>query len=82
MSVIIISWRVLGIKVVWSGFYFKKDHSGYLLEKDGQKHQKLKIRAATVKFMPQPAPNQSRLTGEMVRPDPDVGYDDDDQFWS
>ena len=49
-------------------------------EKDGQKHQKLKIRAATVKFMPQPAPNQSRLTGEMVRPDTDGGYDDDDQF--
>lgn len=24
MSVIITSWRVLGIKVVWSGFYFKK----------------------------------------------------------
>ena len=35
-------------------------------EKDGQKHQKLKIRAATVKFMPQPAPNQSRLTGEIL----------------
>ena len=49
-------------------------------EKDGQKHQKLKIRAATVKFMPQPAPNQSRLTGELVRPDADGGYDEDDQF--
>jgi len=33
-------------------------------EKDGQKHQKLKIRAVTVKFMPEPAPNRSRLTGE------------------
>ena len=35
-------------------------------EKDGQKHQKLKIRAMTVKFMPLPAPNQSRLTGEPI----------------
>ncbi len=50
-------------------------------EKDGQKHQKLKIRAATVKFMPPPAPNQSRLTGEALRPltDDGPGYDDDDQ---
>lgn len=37
-------------------------------EKDGQKHQKLKIRAVTVKFMPLPAPNQSRLTGEYLGP--------------
>jgi len=37
-------------------------------EKDGQKHQKLKIRAMTVKFMPLPAPNQSRLTGEPIVP--------------
>ena len=35
-------------------------------EKDGMKHQKLKIRAMTVKFMPLPAPNQSRLTGEPI----------------
>ena len=49
-------------------------------EKDGQKHQKLKIRAATVKFMPQPAPNQNRLTGEAIRPsEADAGYDEDDQ---
>ena len=33
-------------------------------ERDGQKIQRLKVRAATVKFMPLPAPNQSRLTGE------------------
>jgi single-strand DNA-binding protein len=58
-------------------------------ERDGQKHQKLKIRAMTVKFMPLPAPNQSRLTGEPivpnnVQPPPVVpqagdmdGYDDD-----
>jgi len=37
-------------------------------EKDGQNHQKLKIRAMTVKFMPLPAPNQSRLTGEPIVP--------------
>ena len=37
-------------------------------EKDGVKIQKLKIRAATVKFMPLPAPNQSRLTGEPLLP--------------
>ena len=37
-------------------------------ERDGQKHQKLKIRAMTVKFMPLPAPNQSRLTGEPIVP--------------
>ena len=37
-------------------------------EKDGMKHQKLKIRAMTVKFMPLPAPNQSRLTGEPINP--------------
>ena len=61
----------------------------YLRERDGQKHQKLKIRAMTVKFMPLPAPNQSRLTGEPivpnnVQPPPVVpqagdmdGYDDD-----
>ena len=51
-------------------------------EKDGQKHSKLKIRAATVKFMPPPAPNQSRLTGETLRPPADdgSGYDEDDQF--
>ena len=49
-------------------------------EKDGQKHQKLKIRAATVKFMPQPAPNQNRLTGEAIRPsEADAGYDEDEQ---
>ncbi|MBQ4200533.1 MAG: single-stranded DNA-binding protein [Kiritimatiellae bacterium] len=35
-------------------------------ERDGQKHQKLKIRAVTVKFMPLPAPNQNRLTGEPI----------------
>ena len=35
-------------------------------EKDGMKHQKLKIRALTVKFMPEPAPNKSRLTGEPI----------------
>ena len=57
-------------------------------ERDGQKHQKLKIRAMTVKFMPLPAPNQSRLTGEPIvpnnQPPPVVpqagdmdGYDDD-----
>ena len=39
-------------------------------EKDGFKIQKLKIRAATVKFMPMPAPNQSRLTGEPLPPYP------------
>ena len=39
-------------------------------EKDGMKHQKLKIRAITVKFMPLPAPNQSRLTGEPLPPYP------------
>lgn len=38
-------------------------------EKDGQKHQKLKIRAVTVKFMPEPAPNKSRLTGEAIVPE-------------
>ena len=50
-------------------------------EKDGQKHQKLKIRAATVKFMPQPAPNQSRLTGEILRSQEAdaAGYDEEDQ---
>ena len=59
-------------------------------ERDGQKHQKLKIRAMTVKFMPLPAPNQSRLTGEPIVPNVNVapppvvpqagdmdGYDDD-----
>ena len=60
-------------------------------EKDGQKHQKLKIRAMTVKFMPLPAPNQSRLTGEPIVPNANAaqpppvvpqagdmdGYDDD-----
>lgn len=39
-------------------------------EKDGFRIQKLKIRAATVKFMPLPAPNQSRLTGEPLAPYP------------
>ena len=39
-------------------------------EKDGFKIQKLNIRAATVKFMPLPAPNQSRLTGEPLPPYP------------
>ena len=39
-------------------------------EKDGIKMQKLKIRASTVKFMPLPAPNQSRLTGEPLAPYP------------
>ena len=50
-------------------------------EKDGQKLQKLKIRAATVKFMPQPAPNQSRLTGEILRSQEAdaAGYDEEDQ---
>ena len=50
-------------------------------EKDGQKHQKLKIRAGTVKFMPQPAPNQSRLTGEILRSQEAdaAGYDEEDQ---
>ena len=50
-------------------------------EKDGQKHQKLKIRAATVKFMPQPAPNQSRITGEILRSQEAdaVGYDEEEQ---
>ena len=49
-------------------------------EKDGFKIQKLKIRAATVKFMPQPAPNQNRLTGEAIRPsEADAGYDEDEQ---
>ena len=50
-------------------------------EKDGQKHQQLKIRAATVKFMPQPAPNQSRLTGEILRSQEAdaAGYDEEDQ---
>ena len=37
-------------------------------ERDGVKIQKLKIRATTVKFMPLPAPNQSRLTGEPLMP--------------
>ena len=60
-------------------------------ERDGQKHQKLKIRAMTVKFMPLPAPNQSRLTGEPIVPNANAaqqppvvpqagdmdGYDDD-----
>jgi hypothetical protein len=53
------------------------------------KHQKLKIRAMTVKFMPLPAPNQSRLTGEPINPnvvnqpntfvpgDIDDGFEDD-----
>jgi single-stranded DNA-binding protein len=49
-------------------------------EKDGQKHQKLKIRASTVKFMPLPAPNQSRLTGEAMRSDHEIGYSEDEQF--
>jgi single-strand DNA-binding protein len=49
-------------------------------EKDGQKHQKLKIRASTVKFMPLPAPNQSRLTGEAMRGDHDIGYSEEEQF--
>ena len=35
-------------------------------EKDGQKLQKLEVRAMTVKFLPLPAPNQSRLTGEPI----------------
>lgn len=42
-------------------------------EKDGQKHQKLKIRAVTVKFMPEPAPNKSRLTGEPLNVEPVEG---------
>jgi single-strand DNA-binding protein len=63
-------------------------------ERDGVKHQKLKIRAMTVKFMPLPAPNQSRLTGEPIvsggnsSAQPPVvpqsgdmdGYDDDDSM--
>ena len=42
-------------------------------EKDGQKLQKLKVRAMTVKFLPLPAPNQSRLTGEPIV----IGGDDE-----
>ena len=71
------------------GQYLKKGRSVLLegrlqsdtWEKDGQKHQKLKIRAATVKFMPQPAPNQSRLTGEILRSQEAdaAGYDEEDQ---
>ena len=62
-------------------------------EREGVKHQKLKIRAMTVKFMPLPAPNQSRLTGEPIvsgggSAQPPVvpqsgdmdGYDDDDSM--
>ena len=49
-------------------------------EKDGQKHQKLKIRAMTVKFMPIPAPNQSRLTGEPITPNPSMSQGDDDGY--
>ena len=55
-------------------------------EKDGQKHQKLKIRATTVKFMPIPAPNQSRLTGEPIVPNAPMpsadeeGYDEEQPF--
>jgi single-strand DNA-binding protein len=45
-------------------------------EKDGVKIQKLKIRAATVKFMPLPAPNQSRLTGEPLAPYPSQAVGD------
>ena len=45
-------------------------------EKDGVKIQKLKIRAATVKFMPLPAPNQSRLTGEPRAPYPSQAVGD------
>lgn len=37
MSVIITSWRVLGMKVVGSGLYFEKGYSGYFVEKNGQK---------------------------------------------
>ncbi len=33
-------------------------------EKDGQKHQKLKVRASDVKFMPQPAPGQGLPAGD------------------
>ncbi|MBR1870344.1 MAG: single-stranded DNA-binding protein [Kiritimatiellae bacterium] len=47
-------------------------------EKDGQKHQKLKIRAVTVKFMPEPAPNKSRLTGEFIPQEGDAFSEMDD----
>ena len=80
------AWDKLG---ALCGQYLKKGRSvlveGRLQsdtwEKDGQKHQKLKIRAATVKFMPQPAPNQSRLTGEILRSQEAdaAGYDEEDQ---
>ena len=51
-------------------------------EKDGQKHQKLKIRAVTVKFMPEPAPNKSRLTGETIPQESgeDDSFMDETQF--
>ena len=41
--------------------------------KQSQKLQKLKVRAMTVKFLPLPAPNQSRLTGEPIV----IGGDDE-----
>ena len=67
------AWEKLG---ELCGQYLRKGRSALVegrlqsdvWEKDGVKIQKLKIRAATVKFMPLPAPNQSRLTGEPLAP--------------
>ena len=67
------AWEKLG---ELCGQYLRKGRSALVegrlqsdaWEKDGVKFQKLKIRAMTVKFMPQPAPNQSRLTGEPLPP--------------
>ena len=85
-----------------AGFVERNFHKGQMIgivgrlesskwEKDGQKRTKLKVRAMTVKFMPLPAPNQSRLTGEPIVPNANAaqqppvvpqagdmdGYDDD-----
>ena len=67
------AWEKLG---ELCGQYLRKGRSALVegrlqsdaWEKDGVKIQKLKIRATTVKFMPIPAPNQSRLTGETLMP--------------
>ena len=67
------AWEKLG---ELCGQYLRKGRSALVegrlqsdvWEKDGVKIQKLKIRATTVKFMPLPAPNQSRLTGEPLMP--------------
>ena len=67
------AWEKLGEV---GGQYLRKGRSALVegrlqsdaWEKDGVKIQKLKIRATTVKFMPLPAPNQSRLTGEPLMP--------------